>query len=304
MRWLSVAGLWLAACQRPTAVPSRPAPPDLSAQGVTLERFARAELWSWTSAETAKKLVEEGPPLLRVRIHPRPPDASFYDVHVRETGDLGLRALLTSEPFSRTRYAWPNPWGAALGVEDERYGDRLIRVVLRADAVVARFVPREAGQAPVVELPEWSFETMAGAAVPREWVLANPTRLAAVLHVRSVRAGATFVGYREYVLVNESTVQRFELGTPRIRAELGSATGLVQRLLESGAVPAHRAEEGAWLSAVVQCGWLRGEAESVEARWFLTLPFPRARYRDLPAVARALVHAAKVQRVEATWSAD
>lgn len=304
MRWLSIAGLWLVACQRPAAVPSRPTPPDLAAHVVTLGRFARAELWSWTSAETAKKLVEEGPPLLRVRIHPRPPDASFYDVHVRETADLELRALLTSEPFSRTRYAWPNPWGAALGVEDERYGDRLIRVVLRDDAVVARFVPREVGHLPVVELPEWTFETMAGATVPREWVLANPTRLAAVLHVRSARAGSTFVGYREYVLVNESTVQRFELGTPRVRLELANATRLVQRLLESGAVPAVGADDGPFLSAVVQRGWLRGEAEGVEARWFLTLPFPRPRYRDLPAIARALGHAASVQRVGATWSAD
>ncbi len=304
MRFLSLAGLGLLSCQRPAAAPARPAPPDLSAHVVSLDRFARAELWSWTSAETANKLIAEGPPLLRVRIHPRPPDASFYDVHVRETADVDLRTLLTSEPFSRTRYAWPNPWGAALGVEDERYGDRAIRVVLRDDTVVARFVPREAGHAAVGDLPEWSFQTMLGASVPRAWVLAHPTRLAAVLHVRSVRAGATFVGYREYVLVNEASILRFELGTPRVRAELTEATALLRHLQESGAVPAARPEDGAFLSTVVEQGWLGGWAESVEARWFLTLPFPRSRYRDLTGLGRALGHAASAQRTGMTWSAD
>lgn len=283
-------------------------PPALAArlrhEVVTLDRWAHRELWSWTSAATAAAL-EAGPPLLRVHIHPHPPDSAFYDVHVRTTADVALRELLTHAPFDRTRYAWPNPWGAALGLDEERYGDRLLRVELRGDAVVARFVPRTADSGPEpFGLPEWSFATVDGAEVSRDAVLARPSRLAAIVHVRAAWSLGTFVGYREVVLVNEGAVARWELGTPAVRAGLDAARDFLRDLGAVGRIPPSRASDHAYLSRVVEVGWRDGKAEDAEAAWFLTLPFPRPSYRDLSALSRALGHAKFAQRTPVTWTAD
>ncbi len=253
--------------------------------------------------------MTEGPPLLRVPIHRRAPDVSFYDVHVRTTEDLELRALLTAAPFDKTRYAWPNPWGAALGVADERYGDRLIRVVLRENAVVARFLPRE-GTGAAIDGNEWAFQAIDGTPVAREEVLANPGRLAAVLHVRSAwasnpgQAGATkvFAGYREYVLIQEAAIERFELGTPAVREALATAAAMIEQLRRSGAVPLTRPNDATFLEGIVVTGWPKGEATSVEAAWFLTLPFPRAAYRDLGTLRSTLEAARVAQRTGASFT--
>ena len=288
---------------RAPAPPSPATPPDLGPHVVALDRFARRELFSWTSGSTAARLAAEGPPLLRVPIHRRAPDVSFYDVHLRATEDLALRTLLTAAPFDKTRYAWPNPWGAALGVEDERYGDRLIRVLLRADAVVARFLPRE-GAGAAIDGPEWAFQAVDGSAVSRDDVLAHPARLAAILHVRSAWAGKTFVGYREYVLVQEAAIERFELGTPAVRAALSNGAALIEQLRRSAAVPRTRSNDALFLESVVAVGWPHGEAASPEAAWFLTLPFPRSRFRDLGTLRSTLLRAQIAQRTEATFTAE
>lgn len=304
-RRLGLVALLALACARPPTVrPARPALDTgrLDAEVFTLDRFARRTLWSWTGGATAAALAD-GPPLLRVRIHLHPPDSSFYDVHVRASSDAALRELLTHAPFDRTRYAWSNPWGAALGLDEERYGDRLVRVELRADAVVARFVPRtaEGGPAPF-GLPEWAFQTVDGTPVSREAVLADPARLAAVVHVRAAWSGGTFVGYREVVLIQEGALARYELGTPAVRAGLDAALDLLRGL--SGRVPDERADDPAFLTRLVEGTWPAGGAPDVEARWFLTLPFPRPAYRDLPALTRALVHARYAQRRPVSWTTD
>jgi hypothetical protein len=278
----------------------------LDGREITPRSFARRTLYSWTKTEGARWLVKHEPPvLLRWAVHPHPPDVSFYDVHLRATEDDTMGSMLTNAPFDHVRYAWPNPWGACDGLADERYGDQLIRIVLRPDALFIRFVPRtddgldgriDDANPYRLGLPEWSFFDLEGNEVPRAVALQNARRIAAVFHASPTRVpstgGADFSGYREYVLVNESMIESWSLGTPEIRAALDEAAHVVDALRIPGsplAVP--RPEGDALFSRVMRIDALRDrdfDALPLESRWLLTLPFPRAQYRDLSHLSSVL----------------
>ncbi len=266
----------------------------LDAGAVTHVRWARRELWSWTKTSGAEAIAREKR-FLRYKIHTEAPDDSFYDLHVRRSGDAALSVLLTKPPFDMNRYAWATPWGAADGLDDEQYGDQLIHVVLRADAVIARFVPLTEGEGDAPDaanpfragLPEWTFATVDGTEVSRAEVLAHPGRLAAVFHVcvnRDPDLGR-YVGYREYVLTNEAAIERWEIGGPPAVSALDASSALLRALLDSGAVPPLRDDDDRFLAkhVLARATWTNGfGALSLEERWLLTLPFPRSQYRDLP----------------------
>ena len=269
--------------------------------------FARKTLWSWTKVEGARWLCRQEPPrLLRWKIHDRPPDVSYYDVHLRGTRDRALGKLLSSPPFDRVRYAWPNAWGASLGLDGERYGDQLVRIVLRDDAIVARFVPTtddglsgaaDEGNPYRFGLPEWSFFDLSGREVAREVVLADPSKLAAVYHLSSTRTPSdehghrAFAGYRELALINEAMIAEWSLAGDEVLAALHDARVIVQALSDEGAVPRARDDDQEFLGRTMLEWGARGggvDRAPLEARWFLTLPFPRPQYRDLGAIVSSL----------------
>src|SRR5438552_1096085 len=115
----------------------------LDHERVTTSTFPRKVLWSWTKDKGGRWLATIDPPrLLRVEIRKHPPDDAWYDVHLRGSDDDELRALLTSPRFDHARWAWTDVWGACDGVESERYGDQLVRIELKDDAIFAVFVPK------------------------------------------------------------------------------------------------------------------------------------------------------------------
>ncbi|MEO7092911.1 MAG: hypothetical protein ABI175_06655 [Polyangiales bacterium] len=278
----------------------------LDGREITPFSFARRTLYSWTSSPGARWLVKHEPPvLLRWQVHPHPPDVSFYDVHLRSTEDDTMGGMLGSPPFDHVRYAWPNPWGACDGLGDERYGDQLIRVALRPESLLVRFVPRtdegldgriDDGNPYRFGLPEWSFFDLAGNEVPRVEALANARRIAAVFHASPTRrrpeAGVGFSGYREYVLVNESMIESWSLGSPEVRAALGEAADVVDGLVVPGSpLAAPRTADDGLLSRVMLVDAARAggfDALPLESRWLLTLPFPRAQYSDLRHLSEVL----------------
>jgi hypothetical protein len=288
----------------------------LDGREITPLSFARRTLYSWTKPEGARWLVKQRPPvLLRWEVHPHPPDVSFYDVHLRSTEDDAMGAMLGNPPFDHVRYAWPNPWGACDGLDDERYGDQLIRVVLRPDALLVRFVPRtDEGLDGRIDdanpyrlgLPEWSFFDLDGNEVPRAAALAEARRIAAVFHASPTRlrpeVGTGYSGYREYVLVNEAMIESWSLGTPEIDAALDEATALVDALRAPGSplsVPPPPGDDV--FSRVMRIDALRArdfDALPLESRWLLTLPFPRLQYRDLDHVSAVLHDARARQRFD------
>ncbi len=230
-----------------------------------------------------------------------PPDRSHYDVHLRGSDDHAAATMFAEPPFDHVRYAWTNPWGAIDGVDDERYGDHAIRVLLRPDAIVVRFVPRKPfgrddPTSPFrLSLPEWSFFDLSGQEVDRTVALAERHRIAAVFHIVLARDGDRFVGYREIVLVQEQPIESVAIGGPELVAALTDARAIVTNVDRADAVPRHCDDR--FVADHVRARWVEArEPIDDEERWLLTLPFPRDRYRDLPRLSALLAHAARVAR--------
>ncbi len=98
-----------------------------------------------------------------------------------------LAALLFHQGFAKKRFAWANTYAAALGGGGDRYGSVLMRVDLRPDALV-------------LDWPRRAVTTAAGARAKLDDLFRHPDRLAAVFWEGT--------GFREYVLVNESQIER------------------------------------------------------------------------------------------------
>ena len=267
----------------------------LDRERIDLSRFPRKIFYSWTKDKGARWLATQDPPrLLRVEIRKHPPDDAFYDVHLRASDDDAMRALLTSPAFDHVRYAWSNVWGACDGLENERYGDQLIRIELKDDAVFAVFVPKaDDGLGGAIDeknpfrlgMPEWSFVDAKGAAVAREDVLAHPEHLAAVFHHSPSRVNGAWAGLREVVLVNEDEIAHWSLGDGDVLRALDDGARLLRDLSSLGAVPKDRVDDAAFVSTLMLSD---APSKDVESSWLWTLPFPRARYRDLDRLASIL----------------
>jgi hypothetical protein len=301
---LALAAL-LSACEKPgppatttagTAItaPSVPAPaPRASAvaidaklaaslreAAVTDASYARRVLWSWTTREQADVLRRDQTLLLATQLPSGPtPYVELLTATAAGTGPYAdLAQLLLFHPSLRQRrYAWTRPWPTRLGAGDHDYGDQLVRIVLSPRAVIARFDP---GRADVFELHDLDERP-----VPLGDVLADPSRLAAVLHVRT--DPKTPIPHREYVLCNESMVAEWSLGTRAEQDAIGQDLSLLSGL-RAASIPSGPARPH-WTGPLSDDATPDGVALFAQA-----LAFDSERYRSSPdsldAIADALRH--------------
>jgi hypothetical protein len=184
----------------------------LRASAVSHTHVGRPVLYTWTREAQIEELRGGAPVLSR----------SESTTGVRSGLDVALDAdtsqfaqLLRRPGLSRWRFAWPSPWATRMGwpVTGD-YGDRLLRIELSSQALIAvydsRITPR------VVR-----FFTDEGNGVPLEEALLVPQFWAAVYHVQEHPGpdGETRLA-REFVLINESMIARVTYGTPEIASEL------------------------------------------------------------------------------------
>ncbi len=184
----------------------------LRASGVSHTHVARPVLYTWTREAQIEELRAGGPVLSR----------SEGTTGVRSGLDVSLdqdtsefAQLLRRPGLSRWRFAWPSPWATRMGwpVTGD-YGDRLLRIELRGEALIAvydsRITPR------VVR-----FFTDQGNDVPLEEAMLVPQFWAAIYHVQEHPGpdGETRLA-REFVLINESMIARVTYGTAEIAQEL------------------------------------------------------------------------------------
>lgn len=206
----------------PMAMPEPPPPPVdprmgvlrdwLRASAVSHTHVARPVLYTWTREAQIEELRAGAPILTR----------SESTTGVRSGLDLALdqdssefAQLLRRPGLSRWRFAWPSPWATRMGwpVTGD-YGDRLLRIELRSEALIAvydsRITPR------VVR-----FFTDEGNDVPLADAMLVPQFWAAIYHVQEHGGpdGETRLA-REFVLINESMIQRVTYGTTEIANEL------------------------------------------------------------------------------------
>ncbi len=215
-------------------------------------RWARRVLYSWTTPAQAEELHTQPWLLTRVESPTRGP--ALFDQRMREALAGAVGQLFTRRELGFRRFAWVAPWATHSGIDDERYGDVLVRVELKPEAIVARYDSRSAQR--------WSFQTVSGAAVDEKEVLAHPERIGAVYHLwyggddNTGSESEARYPFREYVLCNESMIASWELDTTEIDERIARdqrLLGAMQSYLQGHPLAPPKSWES-WQAAVVD-GW-------------------------------------------------
>lgn len=199
----------------------------LAAQRVDRHQFARAVLYTWTTAEQAAELRHGGPLLVRETSPTH--GVSLVEVRLEQLAAAGdpIARTLREPRFRKARFAWANPWATLRGWEGETYGDQLVRVTLRDEAWIVR-VAAASNALEAIDLENRP--------VALDRVRAHPERIGAIHYVHDVEnlpgsyAAEHAIDphpFREYVLPNESMIARWELGTDGVHASIADAVDLV-----------------------------------------------------------------------------
>ncbi len=191
--------------------------------------FARRTIYSWTTAEQVDELRAD-PTLLTRSTTSEGERGRAADLMALHAETDPIAALLERPEYANRRFGWSNPWATLMGWEGETYGNHLLEITLREEAWVGRLIATRDGL-------EWSFADSQGNEVSSQQVLDTPERLAAVYFADTrdhggcgtlYVAGANF---REYFLVNEGMIERWEAYTPQVRAELERSIVAIEALL-------------------------------------------------------------------------
>ncbi len=247
---------------------------------VTNASFGRRVLWSWTTPEQIAALRKDKQLLIPGELPSGPtPYVQLLEQAAAAEGPYGDVARLVSfhPSFKLRRYAWSRPWPTRMGLADRDYGTELVRIVLAPNAIIARFDP---SRPDVFELHDLDDRV-----VTIGDFLANPSRLAAVLHVRTQD---TPVAHREYVVCNEAMIAEWSIATPDIKTALADDRTLLAALASN---PPN--------SVPVMTAW-RGDG--AEALYESALAFDNDRYKPTPDNLRAIENALKVEQSGAPFA--
>ncbi len=177
-------------------------------------------LYTWTQPEQIAAIGKDQ--RLLIRSHSAEGVLSLFDT-VLAADPSPLARLFQRRELSLRRFAWSNPWATLAGWKGESYGDRLVRVELKREALVLFYDP--------TRLEHWRVTDLAGLPVSPAMALAHPERIAAVYHVYPGKtSGANAAPFREFVLVNESMIARWEYATPSVHRDLADARALLDRV--------------------------------------------------------------------------
>ena len=155
-----------------------------------------------------------------------------------------------------------------LGLAEKRYGDELLHVRLASDAVIVRLDP--------ARTPAFEARDLTGNVVPIASLVADPTRIAAIFHVRT--GTDVPAPFREMVLVNEARIDAYGAGTATVHAEADAESTLLRDLLKIADLPRSRSPARSARSRAVRLLSGPSAASSLVDRWDLTLAFTIPRY--------------------------
>lgn len=250
----------------------------LVARSVTEAEFARSEVFTWTTRAQADQLARDHRLLWAGAADgaTRGPYQRALDglAESADANDQALAHLLTNDPrLAARRYTWTTPYGTALPRGTRSYGPVLVRIELRSDAWHLRFAPSEA--------PAFRVIDARGNAVPVSEVLASPTRIATVLHVRHDDAEG---GYRE-ILVHGG-VARWSMGTPAITARIDEDIRVLEALRRTAPDQDRRLFAPMWSAPITR---------QVQ-RFAATIPFDTSRHRMTREALAGLIRVLRARR--------
>lgn len=193
---------------------------DIERRGVTSSRVARRTLYSWTSFAQAEAIAKGGPVLVREESAKYGPSGFDWMLDDAVEKNDPLAKLLFHKGFAKKRFAWPNAFATALGFQGESYGSALLAIELSAQAVI-------------VDLTNGSAVSVDGKAVSLEDIQAHPERIAAAYWIANPPSpGVAALGppFREYVLLNESMIEKVTVGGPALEKLFDEERELVAKI--------------------------------------------------------------------------
>ena len=282
----------------PAPATSEAPPADTTALAARLARYAvvgrtraRKTLYTWTTRAQVEALAKD--PLLLTRAESPDFGASYFDqvLHTRANAKDPLAKLLRTSAFARARFAWPAPFATSRGLGAETYGDELIRIDLKPEAWIVVLATSK---------PEMEVIDLEGRPVATADVLAHPSRIAVVYFVHdnpvtgyaaSMAGPEERLGYREYVVCNESMIASYSVRTAEIGGELADEAKLLEDLaahLRAHPEPTDRLFSR-WNARVATETFRAAEnPKSLVALFEATLSFPVEAYRPDPGALHAL----------------
>ena len=123
------------------------------------EQFARRTLYTWTTTEQIDELRRTGILLSRSEspAHGTSYAEQVLDALARRGDPTALLVYPTG--YAKARHAWASPWATRAGWPDEQYGDQLVRITLKREAIVlalstrtGAFTARDASGGPVKQI--------------------------------------------------------------------------------------------------------------------------------------------------------
>ncbi len=238
---------------------------------VTDTTYARRVLFSWTTPEQIALLRRDQKLLLDTELPSGPtPYVERLTATANTTGPYAdvARLLLLHPSLRLRRYAWTRPWPTRLGATERAYGTQLIRVALRPVAIIARYDPSRADA--------FTFHDLDDRSISVAEALAEPSRIAAVFHVRTDSPTA----HREYVLCNESMVSEWSIATADAAEAIRADISMLSELGPASIPPEPAARF-----------WTGATGDAGNALFAASLAFDMDRYRSTPAALDAIASA-------------
>lgn len=197
----------------PKRGPAAEAAAALARDALHHDRFARGTLYTWTTLDQIDELRRTGQLLVREEspLH----GASYLDQVLYLLANRGdaIAKLLYTSTYAKMRFAWHAPWATLAGWPGEVYGDHLIRITLKPDAIILAISTTTA---------VFEARNLLNEVVPLANVLARPEKIAAIYFVSDVAAKLApglpkpTASFREFAVCNESMIESWEVGTPEI----------------------------------------------------------------------------------------
>jgi hypothetical protein len=205
-----------------SCVDKNPSEPVRALHGVGVVPPFPTVLHSFTSDEQARALRADAPLFTKSTTDSGHRGLLFDVLAQRASGGDAIAAQLAGPRFELGRFAWP--FLAGVRVSPERYGDQILAIELRPEALYATF---DARFEPI------RFYDRKGTLVPSETAMQTPERIGAFVffanrNTQFDTGGGPYCSYenregliyRELYLGNPAMVSRFSLGTPEILAQL------------------------------------------------------------------------------------
>jgi len=218
----------------------------LSHQTVYNNDFVRNTFYTWTTKEQIDELRKQ--PTLLTRSQTKKGELSLFDLALRDTSfnKYPIAKVLSQDKFKNKRFGWTNAWAIAMGWQKEQYGDQLLKITLKDDAIIGSFNQNNK------EHP-FAFFDMQGDSLPIDFAIKNQDKIAVMYHISNRKFKRTapkygkrynsttrhwnkfkfqevYAEFREYVIMNEAMIKSWSYGAQDISAELNSEIAILKSL--------------------------------------------------------------------------